>query len=71
VVMRVTKVEMTFFSSEGWESGCLGRVVDGGGADLMLQFWLEMGDDGTKHCRKMKRRRRRGGTGEGKGRRRC
>jgi hypothetical protein len=36
VVMRVTKVEMTFFSSEGWELGCLGRVVDDGGADLIL-----------------------------------
>jgi hypothetical protein len=29
-------------------SGCLGRVVGGGDADSMLQFWLEMGGDGMK-----------------------
>jgi hypothetical protein len=34
------------------------RVADGGGADLMLQFQLERGGDGTKWCRKMKRRQR-------------
>jgi hypothetical protein len=32
-----------------------GRVAD---ADSMLQFRLEMGSDGTKHCRKMKRSQR-------------
>jgi hypothetical protein len=26
-----------------------------GGVDSMLQFWLERGDNGMKHCRKMKR----------------
>jgi hypothetical protein len=29
-----------------------------GGADSMLQFQLEMGGDGMKHCQKMKRRQR-------------
>jgi hypothetical protein len=33
-------------------------VVDGAGVDSMLQFWLERGGDGMKHCRKMKQRRR-------------
>jgi hypothetical protein len=31
-------------------------VVDDGGADVMLRFWLESGGDGMKHLRKMKRR---------------
>jgi hypothetical protein len=31
-------------------------VASGSGADSMLQFWLERGGDGIKHCRKMKRR---------------
>jgi hypothetical protein len=33
-------------------------VVGDGGADLMLRFRLEMEDDGTKHCWKMKQRQR-------------
>jgi hypothetical protein len=33
-------------------------VVNGGGADLMLQFWLERRDDGMKHYQKMKQRQR-------------
>jgi hypothetical protein len=37
------------------ESGCLERVCDGGGATSLVQFRLERGDDGMKHCRKMKR----------------
>jgi hypothetical protein len=32
------------------------RVVGGGGADSMLQFWLEWGDDVMKRCQKMKRK---------------
>jgi hypothetical protein len=35
-------------------------MADGGGADSILRFWLERGGDGTKHCRKMKRRQRAG-----------
>jgi hypothetical protein len=35
-----------------------GRVAYSSGVDSMLQFWLERGGDGTKRCRKMKRRRR-------------
>jgi hypothetical protein len=31
-----------------------GRVAYGGGADSMLQFWLERGDNGIKHSQKMK-----------------
>jgi hypothetical protein len=46
---RVTKVEMAFYSSGGWESGCLRRVVSGGGADSMLRFCLKRGGDETKH----------------------
>jgi hypothetical protein len=34
------------------------RVVGGGGADSMLQFWLEWGDDVMKRCQKMKRKQR-------------
>jgi hypothetical protein len=37
----VTKIEMTFYCSGRWESGCPGRVASSGGVDLMLQFWLE------------------------------
>jgi hypothetical protein len=55
-VGRVTKVEMTFYSSRGLESSGPGRVVGGDGADSMLQFWLKRGGDETKHCRNMKRR---------------
>jgi hypothetical protein len=36
----------------------LGRVAGGSGADSMLQFQLERGDDTTKCCRKMKQRQR-------------
>jgi hypothetical protein len=31
-------------------------VAGGGGADLMIRFRLKRGGDGTKHCRKKKRR---------------
>jgi hypothetical protein len=31
----VTNVEITFYSSRGWESGSPGRVAGGGGADSM------------------------------------
>jgi hypothetical protein len=34
------------------------RAVGSGGANSMIQFWLDTGDDGIKHCRKMKRRHR-------------
>jgi hypothetical protein len=30
-------------------------VTNVGDADSMLRFWLERGDDGMKHCWKMKR----------------
>jgi hypothetical protein len=43
-----------FYNSGGWESGCSRRVAGGGGADSMLQFWFERGDDGTKYYQKMK-----------------
>jgi hypothetical protein len=56
VVGRVVKVEMTFYISGGWESGGLGRVVGGGGADSMLPFWLKRGGDVMKHYQKMKQR---------------
>jgi hypothetical protein len=49
---------LSLYSSGGWESGSLGRVAYSGGVDLMLQFWLERGGDGRKHCRKMNRRQR-------------
>jgi hypothetical protein len=32
----------------------LERVTCGGGANLILQFWLERGSDGTKRYRKIK-----------------
>jgi hypothetical protein len=38
--------------------GDSGRVVDDGGADSILHFWLEREDDGMKYYRKMKRRQR-------------
>jgi hypothetical protein len=34
----------------------LERVTCDGGANLMLQFWLERGSDGTKRYRKIKQR---------------
>jgi hypothetical protein len=75
VMERVTKVEMTFFIAvEGGSQPVLRRVVSGGGADLMLLFWFEMGGDRTKRYRKMKQcgdvGQRRGGTRERKVRRR-
>jgi hypothetical protein len=42
----------------GWESDGSGRVACSGGADLMLQFRLEIECNGIKRCRKMKRRQR-------------
>jgi hypothetical protein len=46
----VTKVEMTFFSTEGWESGYSGRMVGGGGEDSMLRFQFKRGGYETKRC---------------------
>jgi hypothetical protein len=40
------------------EGGSLERVARDSGADSILQFLLEMGGDGIKHCQKMKRRQR-------------
>jgi hypothetical protein len=54
----VTKVEMTFYSSGGWELDDLGRVANNGGADSILRFRLERGGDGVKRCQKMKRMQR-------------
>jgi hypothetical protein len=34
----VTNVEITFYSSRGWESGSPGRVAGGGGADSMQRL---------------------------------
>jgi hypothetical protein len=53
-VMVWSNLRWPFYNSGGWESGCPRRVAGGGGADSMLQFWFERGDDGTKHYRKMK-----------------
>jgi hypothetical protein len=50
----VIKIEIIFYSSGGWESDGPGRVTGGDGIDSILQFRLEMGDDGMNHCRKMK-----------------
>jgi hypothetical protein len=36
----------------------LSRIAYGGGANLMLQFWLERRCDGIKRCRKIKWRQR-------------
>jgi hypothetical protein len=55
---RVIKIEIIFYSSGGWESDGPRRVTGGDGIDSILQFRLEMGDDGTNHCRKMKRMQR-------------
>jgi hypothetical protein len=46
----------SFYSSGGWESGDPERVAYDGGADSLLQFWLESECDGTKHWQKIKRR---------------
>jgi hypothetical protein len=56
VIGRVVKVEMTFYSSRGWELGGSGMVDYGGGVNSMLQFYLERRDDGMKRCWKMKRK---------------
>jgi hypothetical protein len=56
VMMRVTKVKMTFFMSAGWKSDGSERVVDDGGVDSMLQFLLERGDVRTNSCREMEQR---------------
>jgi hypothetical protein len=56
VMIRVTKVKMTFFMSAGWESDGSERVVDDGGVDSMLQFLLERGDVRTNSCREMEQR---------------
>jgi hypothetical protein len=45
-------------TSGGWELDDQERVVDGVGVDSMLQFRLERGGDGMKHCQKIKRRQR-------------
>jgi hypothetical protein len=58
VVKRVVNVDMTLFSSRGWESGCPWRVTGDGGVNSILQFQLEMGGDGMKCYRKMKQRHR-------------
>jgi hypothetical protein len=52
------RLRWPFYSSGGWKSSDPGRVTDGDVADSMFRFWLERGDDGTKRCRKMKRRQR-------------
>jgi hypothetical protein len=52
----VTKVEMSFYSSGGWDLSGSRMVACGGGADSMFQFWLKRGGDRTKHCQKIKRR---------------
>jgi hypothetical protein len=56
VVWRMTKLEMIFYNSGGWESGGPRRVTTDGSVDSVLQFWPERGGDEIKHCRKMKRR---------------
>jgi hypothetical protein len=38
VMGRVTKINMTFYSSRGWESDGPRRVANGGGVDSM--FWF-------------------------------
>jgi hypothetical protein len=36
VMGRVTKINMTFYSSREWESDGPGRVTNGGGVDSMF-----------------------------------
>jgi hypothetical protein len=55
---RVTKVKITFYISEWWESSGMERVVGSGGADSILIFQLKRGGNGTKYCRKLNRRQR-------------
>jgi hypothetical protein len=52
------RLRWPFYSSGWWKSCGPERVAGGGGADLILQFWLGRGGDGMKHCQKMKRRQR-------------
>jgi hypothetical protein len=52
----VTKIEMIFYSSGECESDNSRRVAYRAGVNSMLQFRLESGGDGTKHCQKMKQR---------------
>jgi hypothetical protein len=58
VVGRVDKVEIVFFIAVEWESGGPVRVASGGGVNSILRFRFEKRDDGTKRCRKIKRRQR-------------
>jgi hypothetical protein len=53
-----SRLRWSFYNSGWWESDSPGRVACCGGADSMLQFWLETGGVEMKHCRKMKRRQR-------------
>jgi hypothetical protein len=55
---RVTKIEIIFYNSGGWELNDAERIVCGGGANSMLQFQLERESDETKRCRKMNVRQR-------------
>jgi hypothetical protein len=52
VVGRVVKVEMTFYSSEGWKS------AGGGDANSILRFRLKRGGDWMKHWPKNEETRR-------------
>jgi hypothetical protein len=45
---RVTKIDMTFYSSGGWETDDPRKVTGGDGADSMLRFRIEMGGDETE-----------------------
>jgi hypothetical protein len=44
----------SFYSNWGWESGGPQRMDCGGGADSILQFWLERRGDQMKRCHKIK-----------------
>jgi hypothetical protein len=50
-------LRLSFYSNGGWEFDGSGRVTCCGSAYSILQFRLERGSDGIKHCRKMKRKR--------------
>jgi hypothetical protein len=59
VVEIVAMLKITFFySSGGWESDGPRRLAGDGGANSILQFQLEIGDDGMKHYLKIKQRQR-------------
>jgi hypothetical protein len=49
VVERVAKVEIPFYSSEGWESDGPGRMAGDDSADSILHFRLERESDEMKH----------------------